>query len=133
MTFFPILSSIILLPLFGAMITMQAAVMNRKSEIATLRALGFLKYQILFAFLFEALILSLFAGLFGLFLASLFTNVEFSTSNFQSFSELAFRFSFDSYVVFIGMGLSITMGVAGGLIPSIYATKIKITDALRPL
>mgnify|MGYP000063595349 FL=1 len=117
----------------GAMITMQAAVMNRKSEIATLRALGFLKYQILFAFLFEALILSLFAGLFGLFLASLFTNVEFSTSNFQSFSELAFRFSFDSYVVFIGMGLSITMGVAGGLIPSIYATKIKITDALRPL
>jgi len=25
------------------------------------------------------------------------------------------------------------MGIVGGLIPSIYATKIKITDALRPL
>ena len=117
----------------GAMITMQAAVMNRKSEIATLRALGFFKYQILLAFLFEAFILSFFAGVFGLFMASLFSNVEFSTSNFQSFSELAFRFSFDMYVVIIGMALSILMGIVGGLIPSIYATKIKITDALRPL
>ena len=117
----------------GATITMQAAVMNRKSEIATLRALGFFKHQILLAFLFEALVLSFFAGVFGLFMASLFSNVEFSTSNFQSFSELAFRFSFDMYVVLIGMALSILMGIVGGLIPSIYATKIKITDALRPL
>ena len=117
----------------GAMITMQAAVMNRKSEIATLRALGFFKHQILLAFLFEAFVLSFFAGVFGLFMASLFSNVEFSTSNFQSFSELAFRFSFDMYVVLTGMALSIFMGIVGGLIPSIYATKIKITDALRPL
>ena len=117
----------------GAMITMQAAVMNRKSEIATLRALGFFKYQILLAFLFEAFVLSFFAGIFGLLMASFFSGVEFSTSNFQSFSELAFRFSFDSYVVLIGMALSIFMGIVGGLIPSIYATKIKITDALRPL
>ena len=117
----------------GAMITMQAAVMNRKSEIATLRALGFLKYQILLAFLFEAFVLSFLAGVLGLFMASLFSGVEFSTSNFQSFSELAFRFSFDMYVVLIGMILSVVMGIVGGLIPSIYATKIKITDALRPL
>ena len=66
-------------------------------------------------------------------MASLFSGVEFSTSNFQSFSELAFRFSFDMYVVLIGMILSVVMGIVGGLIPSIYATKIKITDALRPL
>ena len=65
-------------------------------------------------------------------MASLFSGVEFSTSNFQSFSELAFRFSFDMYVVLIGM-LIYFMGIVGGLIPSIYATKIKITDALRPL
>ena len=117
----------------GAMITMQAAVMNRKSEIATLRALGFFKYQILLAFLFEAFVLSFLAGVLGLFMASLFSGVEFSTSNFQSFSELAFRFSFDMYVVLIGMILSVVMGIVGGLIPSIYATKIKITDALRPL
>ena len=115
------------------MITMQAAVMNRKSEIATLRALGFFKYQILLAFLFEAFVLSFLAGVLGLFMASLFSGVEFSTSNFQSFSELAFRFSFDMYVVLIGMILSVVMGIVGGLIPSIYATKIKITDALRPL
>ena len=40
---------------------------------------------------------------------------------------------FDIYVVLIGMGLSVTMGIIGGMIPAIYATKIKITDALRPL
>ena len=98
-----------------------------------MQELGQHRAEYLLAFLFEALVISFFAGVFGLFMASLFSNVEFSTSNFQSFSELAFRFSFDMYVVLIGMALSILMGIVGGLIPSIYATKIKITDALRPL
>src|SRR5581483_9265206 len=57
--------------MIGAMITMYAAVANRTVEIGTLRALGFPRRSILFAFLFEALLLSLVGGAAGLLLASL--------------------------------------------------------------
>ena len=115
----------------GAMITMQAAVMNRTTEIATLNALGVRKLQIMITFLFESFVLSLMAGVLGIFLASFFSNVEFSTSNFQSFAELAFKFSMDSSIVLTAFLLALFMGVIGGLIPAFYATKIKITEGLR--
>ena len=115
----------------GAMITMQAAVMNRTTEISTLKALGFSKLQIMVTFLFESFVLSLMAGVLGIFLASFFSNVEFSTSNFQSFAELAFKFSMDSSIVLTAFLLALFMGVIGGLIPAFYATKIKITEGLR--
>ena len=115
----------------GAMITMQAAVMNRTTEISTLKALGFSKLQIMITFLFESFVLSLMAGVLGIFLASFFSNVEFSTSNFQSFAELAFKFSMDSSIVLTAFLLALFMGVIGGLIPAFYATKIKITEGLR--
>ncbi len=117
--------------IIGAAITMQAAVTNRVSEIATLRALGFKRKVILIAFLLEALLLSIFGGLFGLILALGLTNLEFSTTNFQSFSELAFTFSMNAEIVFFSMIFSLFMGSLGGLLPAVYAAKINITKALR--
>ena len=117
--------------IIGAAITMQSAVINRVAEIATLRALGFKRKDILLAFLLEALLLSIFGGIFGLVLALGLTNLEFSTTNFQSFSELAFTFSINSEIVFFSMLFSIFMGCLGGLIPATFAAKINITKALR--
>ena len=117
--------------IIGAAITMQSAVINRVAEIATLRALGFKRKDILQAFFLEALLLSIFGGIFGLVLALGLTNLEFSTTNFQSFSELAFTFSINSEIVFFSMLFSIFMGCLGGLIPAIFAAKINITKALR--
>ena len=76
----------------GATITMQSAVATRVAEIGTLRALGFARQAILLAFLAEAIALSLVGGAIGLGLASLMQAIEFSTTNFQSFSELSFGF-----------------------------------------
>jgi putative ABC transport system permease protein len=51
--------------MIGAMITMYAAVQNRKREIGTLRAIGFSRATILGSFLLESLILTTVGGLLG--------------------------------------------------------------------
>ena len=79
--------------MIGAMITMYAAVATRTGEIGTLRALGFQRASILVAFLVESLLLALLGGVAGLVAASFLTAITVSTTNFQSFSELAFSFT----------------------------------------
>ena len=50
----------------GAMITMNATVSSRIAEIGTLRALGFRRSGVLYAFMAESLLLGLAGGLIGL-------------------------------------------------------------------
>ena len=115
----------------GAMITMYAAVANRTGEIGTLRALGFQKSSILAAFLAESVFIGLIGGATGLAFASLMQFVSFSTMNFQSFSELAFKFRLSSAIVVKSLLFALAMGVAGGLLPAARAARLKIVDALR--
>ncbi len=117
--------------IIGAAITMQSAVTNRISEIGTLRAIGFGRHAILLAFLLESIFLSIIGGLTGLLFSVFMLQLEFSTTNFTSFSELAFRFSLSPSIIIYGLLFSIIMGVLGGMIPAIRASKIKIVDALR--
>ena len=62
-------------------------------RIGTLRALGFQRAAILRAFLTESLCLALVGGALGLALASTLGAITVSTMNWQTFSELAFRFT----------------------------------------
>ncbi|MFM1849957.1 FtsX-like permease family protein [Betaproteobacteria bacterium LSUCC0115] len=115
----------------GATITMQSAVATRVAEIGTLRALGFARQAILLAFLAEAIALSLVGGAIGLGLASLMQAIEFSTTNFQSFSELSFGFLLTPGIVIQALVFSILMGTVGGMLPAIRASRIAIVEALR--
>ncbi len=115
----------------GAMITMFAAVANRTAEIGTLRALGFQRKSILFAFLLESLILGFFGGCAGLIFASFLQFITVSTMNFQTFSELAFSFSITPGIIIKSMAFSIFMGFAGGLLPAFRASRMNIVDSLR--
>jgi len=117
--------------IIGAMITMYAAVSNRTSEIGTLRALGFQRRNILLAFLMESLLLGLIGGLVGLFFASFMQLFTVSTMNFQTFSELAFSFTLTFDIVCQALGFSLIMGLLGGVLPAIRASRMKIVDALR--
>ena len=117
--------------MIGAMITMYAAVANRTGEIGTLRALGFHKSSILAAFLAESVFIGLIGGATGLAFASLMQFVSFSTMNFQSFSELAFKFRLSGAIVVKSLLFALGMGVAGGLLPAARAARLKIVDALR--
>lgn len=117
--------------MIGAMITMYAAVATRTSEIGVLRALGFRRGSILVAFLVEALFLGLTGWVVGLALASAMQLVQISTMNWQSFSELAFRFTLTPEIVWKSLVFALVMGLAGGFLPAIRAARLKIVDALR--
>ena len=117
--------------MIGAMITMYAAVATRTSEIGVLRALGFRRGSILVAFLVEALFLGLAGWVVGLALASAMQLVQISTMNWQSFSELAFRFALTPEIVWKSLVFALAMGLAGGFLPAVRAARLKIVDALR--
>jgi ABC-type antimicrobial peptide transport system permease subunit len=117
--------------IIGAMITMYAAVSNRTAEIGTLRALGFPRRSVLAAFLLESLFLSLLGGAIGLCLASLMQLVTVSTMNWQSFAEIAFRFSLTPRIVMQSLAFAAFMGLLGGVLPAARAARLKIVDALR--
>jgi len=115
----------------GAMITMFAAVASRVGEIGTLRALGFRRSAVLVAFLGESLLLALVGGLLGLAAASLMQTVNISTTNFQSFAELAFQFRLTPRIAWQTIAFALFMGLVGGFIPAWRAARLKIVDCLR--
>jgi putative ABC transport system permease protein len=117
--------------IIGAMITMYSAVANRTAEVGTLRALGFRRRDILIAFLLESLLLGFLGGVAGLFFASFMQLITISTMNFQTFSELAFNFSLDLDIIYMGMAFALIMGFVGGVLPAIQASRMIIVDALR--
>ena len=117
--------------IIGAMITMYSAVANRTAEIGTLRALGFRRRNILLAFLTESLLLGFIGGSLGLFFASFMQFITISTVNFQTFSELAFKFTLTPGIVMQSMMFALTMGLIGGVLPALRASRLKIVDALR--
>jgi putative ABC transport system permease protein len=117
--------------IIGAMITMYASVASRVSEVGTLRALGFSRAAILIAFLGEALLLGLVGGLVGLTAASFMQALSISTTNFQTFAEIAFSFTLTPAIVLASIAFSLAMGFIGGFLPAVRAARMKIVDALR--
>jgi putative ABC transport system permease protein len=115
----------------GAMITMYAAVGNRTAEIGTLRSLGFQRRSILLAFLLESLMLGFVGGCAGLLFAAFLQFFTVSTTNFQTFSELAFSFTLTTATVGEGVAFSLVMGFVGGVLPAFKASRLNIVAALR--
>ena len=117
--------------MLGAMITMYASVANRVAEIGTLRALGFRRGAVLGAFLVESLLLGLAGGACGLGVASLMQFASFSTTNFQTFADLSFRFLLTPAIVAETLAFSLAMGFLGGFLPALRAARLEIVDSLR--
>jgi len=117
--------------IIGAMITMYASVAARVGEIGTLRALGFTRTSILLAFLGESLLLGLVGGVVGLAGASVMQALSISTTNFQTFAEIAFTFTLTPGIVVASLAFALLMGFVGGFLPAARAARLRIVDALR--
>jgi len=117
--------------MIGAMITMYAAVASRTTEIATLRALGFPRFTVLRVFLAEAVVLGILGGVLGLLAASFLSFVTVSTTNFDTFSELAFSFSVSPSIAIGSLVFALAMGVIGGFLPAVRASRANIVNSLR--
>lgn len=127
-TFFMVLGAIL-----GAMNTMFSAVASRKRELATMRALGFRRRDVLLSVVLEAIVVSGLAGVIGVLLALPVNGIATGTANFVTFSEVAFNFNISSEVAMFAVGLAIVAGVIGGLLPAISAARLPITRALREI
>jgi putative ABC transport system permease protein len=120
--------------IFGAVNTMYTAVASRTREIATLRALGFGSFPVVFSVLSESLVLALAGGLLGGVVAWLaFDGYQTSTMNFQSFSQVTFAFAVTPMLLTQALIFAIVMGFFGGLFPAWRAARLPVVTALREL
>ena len=100
---------------FGAVITMYTAVASRTREIATLRALGFGSFPVVISVLVEAALLARrrrrASAARVAWLA--FNGYETATMNFQSFSQIAFKFAVTPKLLGQALFYALLMGLVG--------------------
>jgi putative ABC transport system permease protein len=117
--------------IFGAINTMYAAVSSRSPEIAVMLTLGFKPRSVLASFLAEAAVIALIGGVLGCIFALPINGLATSTTNWQSFSEVAFAFRVTPTLLFYGVIFSVVMGVVGGFFPAWRAARLPVVQALR--
>ena len=119
---------------FGAVLTMYAAVVTRTREIATLRALGFGNVPVLVSVVGESLVLAAIGGIAGGVLAYIgFNGYQTSTMNWSTFSQVAFAFAVTPSLLMQGLIYALIMGFVGGIFPALRAARLPISSALREL
>jgi ABC-type lipoprotein release transport system permease subunit len=116
---------------FGAVNTMYAAVASRGPEIAVLLTLGFHPRSVLASFLVESAIIAAAGGALGCLLALPINGIVTSTTNWASFSEIAFSFRVTPALLLAGLTFGVVMGVVGGFFPARRAAKLPVVQALR--
>jgi putative ABC transport system permease protein len=117
--------------MFAALNTMYAAVGSRAREIATLRAIGFGGAPVVVSVMIESLVLALAGGVIGAVLAwLLFNNMAVSTLG-ANFTQVVFQFDVTPALVRQGLLIAIVIGMIGGLLPALRATRLPVTAALR--
>jgi ABC-type lipoprotein release transport system permease subunit len=117
--------------IFGAINTMYAAVASRSPEIAVMLTLGFRPRSVLASFLAEAAVIALIGGALGCVFALPINGIATSTTNWQSFSEVAFAFRVTPTLLLYGVVFAVVMGVVGGFLPAWRASRLPVIQALR--
>lgn len=116
---------------FGAVNTMYAAVASRGPEIGVLLTLGFPPRSVLASFLIESVFIAAIGGAIGCLIALPINGLVTSTTNWASFSEVAFAFRITPPLLVNGMIFAVVMGAVGGFFPALHAARQEVADALR--
>jgi putative ABC transport system permease protein len=116
---------------FGGMNTMYTAVTRRGREIGVLRVLGFSRGNILSSFLIESAILGVAGGIAGVVLATVVAWATGLTSRTMSVGAMFFSYRPTPGAIAAGVVAATAIGVAGGLMPALRASRIGIVSALR--
>ncbi|HEY6140235.1 MAG TPA: ABC transporter permease [Thermoanaerobaculia bacterium] len=118
---------------FAAMNTMYAAVASRGREVAVLRALGFSRAAIAFSFVTEAVLLSIAGGIVGGIGVTPLNGLSTGTTNWFTFSEMNFAFAVTAPLFARGVLFAAVMGLAGGILPALRASRMSPATAMRAL
>ena len=117
----------------GTMNTMFSAIASRGRELATLRALGFKRRTVIASVLVESAFVALLGGLTGVLLSLPINGISTGTTNWSTFSEVAFSFRVDPPLALLAVMIALVAGVIGGLLPAVSAARTPITRALREI
>ncbi len=116
---------------FGAVNTMYAAVAARAPEIGVLLTLGFKRRNVMASFLAEAALIAGLGGALGCLGALPINGLVTSTTNWSTFSEIAFAFRVTPGLLVSGMVFAVAMGLVGGFFPAWRAARANVVDSLR--
>lgn len=105
--------------------TMAIAVRERTGELAVLKAVGYSDRFVLLFVLFESLLVAVIGGALGLGLAKLFTLGGDPTRGLLPFFVLPGK------AILAGLGITLVVGAASGVIPAVGAMRLRVVDALR--
>jgi len=116
---------------FTATNTMLAALAARTHEIGVLMSIGYRPLPIFLSFMLEALLLGLLGGVAGCLMVIPLSGIETGTTNFQSFTEVAFAFRVTPTVLVTAVVFSLFLGLFGGAWPALRAALMTPTAAMR--
>ncbi len=105
--------------------TMSQSVRERIGELGVLKAIGFTNGQMLALVLLESCLLAGLGGAIGLGLAWLFAARGDPTPGFMPL------FYFPGRDLFLGLGVSLALGLVTGFFPALQAMRLRVADALR--
>ncbi|MDD4052572.1 MAG: ABC transporter permease, partial [candidate division Zixibacteria bacterium] len=57
--------------------------------------------------------------------------LQVATTNWDTFSQIAFNFRLSSGIVITALIFALVMGLVGGFLPAVRAARLKIVDSLR--
>lgn len=117
----------------GSAITMSAAVSARTHEVGVLMAIGYSRGSVVLALLLEAALIGLLGGLLGLLLALPFDGLQTGMVNWNTFTDVSFRFDLTPSLAAKSFALAFVLGLIGGLVPALRAARLKPVEALRAL
>jgi putative ABC transport system permease protein len=117
--------------MFGGMNTMYTAVTRRGREIGVLRVLGFSRADILGSFVIESAILGLAGGVTGVVLATAVAWATGLTSRTMNVGAMFFSYRPTAGAIVAGVVVAAIIGVVGGLMPALRASRVGIISALR--
>jgi putative ABC transport system permease protein len=115
----------------GALNTMMSSVSDRTVEIATVRALGFSRLSAFLATFVEAVMLAAIGTVLGLALSFVAFNGWQASTIGANNARMAFDLAVTPDVMVWAGLLGLLIGLIGGALPALAATRVPLTAALR--
>ncbi len=115
----------------GALNTMMSSVSDRTVEIATVRALGFSRFSAFLGTWTEAIVLAGTGVMLGLLASWLIFNGWQASTIGANNARMAFQLAVTPDVLTISGLLGLAIGIFGGAVPALAATRLALTAALR--
>lgn len=117
--------------LAGVLNTMTGFVVARRSELSTLRALGFSRSGVALSLLLESSILGAMSGLVGCLLTVPLAGASVSAAQLGGLAELSFAITLSPWVVLAGITAGIVAATVGAFVPAVRAARLPVSATLR--